>query len=70
MNELVHFLIVVLAWVGAWGVIDGLITYIFPDSRPLARMIAYGFIMIVAVSAYAYTTPNLGDDERCRRLVV
>lgn len=68
LSELGHFLIIVLAWIGLWGIIDGTITH-FTKSYPI-QMGVYGIISIIAIALYAWTTPSLTSVREGGRIVI
>lgn len=54
VEKVSYFIIIVVAWVGAWGLIDGTITYFLPDSKIVWRMLVYAILLIITLILYAW----------------
>lgn len=56
-SQLLHFIIIVIAWVGTWQMIESIIAFFFPAPTPGQTFIIYTVIAIIGLSLYALSTP-------------
>lgn len=63
-SQLLHFVIIVIVWIGMWNLIESLISLVVPNPSTIQRILIYGAISGIGIWLYAITTPQeISDAE-------